>query len=337
MNLFKWISNAYQYGGIYEVMRKAVFWAIYKVSNIRTIRYVKGAEKEYGIYTGEAREPKVIVSLTSFPKRFGLIGLTLKSLILQNVKPDKIIVYFANDTKPEDLTVEMREYEKYGVEYRFDSEKNLKSHTKYYYAMQDFPEAIIVTADDDKVYPKNWLKSLLGSYQKYPDAISARRVHLMRLDENGNLAPYNHWIDQYRGLLEPSVALFQTGVGGCLYPPHCLDERTFDAAAIVNLCLNADDVWLKFMAHLHHTKVVWVKNWEVAVAGTANDSIDALSAENVTKGKNDIFIQNLIKAYNIDPRSFFTWGGVTHTTPDRVIVIILLPYILSDSGRAKGV
>ena len=309
MKLFKTLSNAYQYGGIREVIRKAVFWTVYKASNLRTIGYVKRAEKEFGIYAGETRAPKVIVSLTSFSKRFGQIGLTLKSLIIQSVKPDKIIVYFANDTKPEDLTDEMREYKKYGVEYRFDSEKNLKSHTKYYYAMQDFPEAIIVTADDDKVYPKNWLSSLLESYHRYPDAISARRVHLMSLDENGNLAPYNSWIDQYRGMLQPSDALFQTGVGGCLYPPHCLDERAFDASAIVELCLNADDVWLKFMAHLHHTKVVWVKNWEVATADTANVSINALSAENVAEGKNDIYIQNLITAYNIDPHSFFKGGG----------------------------
>lgn len=38
-----------------------------------------------------SRQQKIIVSLTSYPKRFRYLHLTVKSLLLQTVKPDKII------------------------------------------------------------------------------------------------------------------------------------------------------------------------------------------------------------------------------------------------------
>ena len=47
---------------------------------------------------------------------------------------------------------------KNGLEIRFV--KDIGSYTKAIYAFKEFSESIIVTADDDIFYPKDWLKKL---------------------------------------------------------------------------------------------------------------------------------------------------------------------------------
>ena len=46
---------------------------------------------------GRSRE--LIVSLTSYPKRFSTLHLTLKSLLTQSVRPDRVILWLAEADK----------------------------------------------------------------------------------------------------------------------------------------------------------------------------------------------------------------------------------------------
>lgn len=303
MNIISRFKNAYDSGGFKEIVRKSFFHYVYRFNNVITSRRVNSAPLQYGLNKNE-RDVRVIVSLTSFPKRFPTLHLCLKSLLLQDIKPDKIIVYFGSDAREEDLTHEMIELKEYGVEYRFDRNRNLRAHKKYFYAMQEFPDDIIVTADDDLYYPKDWLSSLLRSYNEYPNAISARRVHLMKKGENG-LEKYNKWEDQTRKIRRPSNALFATGGSGKLYPPHCLIEKTFDEKAIMELCFEADDVWLKCMEMLSGMPVVWTKNLEVDQIGVERKQKEALSNENVDQGLNDQLLNNVMKRYGIPSDTFF--------------------------------
>jgi hypothetical protein len=247
----------------------------------------------------------VVVSLTTYPKRFEDMELCLRSLTLQKEKPDRIIVYLGSDAKDVELPTEIKKYKELGIEFRIDENHNYRSHKKYYYAMQEFPDAVIVTADDDIIYPKNWLHSLLDSYRKYPNAISARRVHLMRLDDNGKLCPYNMFFDQYRKVKVPSFALIATGNAGILYPPHCLDQQVFDSKAFMECCFEGDDIWLKCMSLIKGTKVVWVPNWEVDLPEVEQAGKTALSNQNVWENKNDQYLKNMMDQYGIEPQDFF--------------------------------
>lgn len=304
MNILKRIINAYKSGGVKEIIRKTAFHYVYRFNNRITKMKVDNATLEYGLYESDERQRKIIISLTSFPSRFKGIHICLKSLLLQSIKPDKIIVYLGCDSSEEMLTNEMKELMKYGIEYRFDYELNLLAHKKYFYAMQEYPNDIIVTADDDLYYPNNWLESLIKSYQKYPDAISARRVHLMKI-EKGIICNYNSWEDQCRRKREPSFDLFGTGGSGKLYPPGCLKKCTFDVDAIIKLSLTADDVWLKCMEVLSGVKVVWVKSNEVDQISVENKQEIALSNKNVDLCQNDILLKNVMNAYGIESQDFF--------------------------------
>ena len=302
LNIVKRIKNTISYGGIQEVIRKAFFLMIYNCAAFFTVQNIKRKKIENGLNRNK-RDTLIVVSLTSFPPRFPYIGLCLKSLVMQKVKPDKIIVYLGCDTKKEQLTKEMLEFQKYGVEFRFDEKLNLMPHKKYFYAMQEYPDAIIVTADDDVVYPTNWLKELYASYKNYPDAISARRVHYIQIKDD-SLLPYDHWKDQCRNHLKPSMRLIATGNAGVLYPPHCFDNEAFNVDAINELCLRTDDLWLKCMEIRNHKPVVWVKNWKVKPATIDRENNSKLQDENIFTGNNDLILKKIMSKYLLSAKDF---------------------------------
>lgn len=257
---------------------------------------VKNAKLAYGLNQDEERKNKIILSLTTYNKRYEFICLTLKSLLLQTKKPDKIIVWLDADIPENEITEEMRAFKKYGIEYRHTN-FNLKPHTKYYYAMQEFPNDIIITVDDDIIYPPNMIDELMSAYKKYPNTICARRVHLMTFDASGNLKNYNDWNYEYRHLKTPSYLLCATGVGGVLYPPHILPKEAFNINNIKKYCLTADDIWLKVMETKNKVKVVWAENHLVLPPFAKHSQKLGLNKKNVILNENDIFICNLQKEY----------------------------------------
>ena len=283
----------------HKILRKIkkILYAPYK---LRIKKYCMRADFQYGLNTFP-RQKRIIVSLTSFPPRFGTLPLCLKSLCLQTIKPDKILVYLGTDTTT--IPHELLDLEKYGIEF-IKTDDNLMPHKKYFYAMQSFPDDIIITVDDDCIYSKNLVKSLLKAHKKYPRCVAAVRVHKMAYSHGHTLLSYNNWINNYTTCRKPSYTLFATGVGGVLYPPGSLPKETFDAGTIKRYCLKADDIWLKFMQLLNRTKVVSAplalfyspEPYEIN-----ETQFIALNKSNVAKMKNDAFISALKDLYCFDP------------------------------------
>jgi hypothetical protein len=283
---------------------KSIFYRLYRKSVYAVRRNEVMNVKICNPINTEHRDKKIIVSLTSYPARFYCIHIALKSIMTQTVKPDKIIVWLDEDVSRNDFTDKMLELEQYGVEYR-NAMGDLKPHKKYIHAMKEFPEDIIITVDDDLIYARDVIESLIKTHEKYPNAVCARRVHKITKDINGEIAPYNDWIGEYNDCREPSNILVATGVGGVLYPPHCLDERAFDEDNIIRLSLKADDIWLKFMEILAKTKVVYAPSKVPMPQLIEKEQASSLRSENVGQSMNDIYFKKLMEYYNIDKEQFW--------------------------------
>ena len=189
---------------------------------------------------------RLIVSLTSYPERFGSLHLTIKSLLDQTVRPDRVILWI-DRTAGAVLPQAVRNLE--GDLFSVKVTEDVRSFTKIVPTLLAYPDAFIVTADDDIYYPDFWLKRLTDAFDSLRPTIVYHRGHRIRRGADGRLAPYASWERRVKDQesLSPGVDVFPTGVGGVLYPPASLPEQTTDLALIKRLSPTCDDSWLYFM------------------------------------------------------------------------------------------
>lgn len=241
---------------------------------------------------------KIIVSFTSFPKRIQYVHKVLDCIIRQTVMPDKILLYLSSRQFEDYIEFpNFSSYEEYGFEIRWN-EEDLGPHKKYYYAMQEYPDDIIITIDDDIYYKDTMIETLLLFHKKIPQAVIGRRAHQITCTEDGLIAPYDEWYSgckRYIGI--PRMDLIVTGCGGILYPPNCFDKEVFNKEVFMKLCKSADDLWLKVMELYSGIPVVLAeKTFEDAIVEECMES--ALFLGDNAHGGNDIQLHNLVLRYN---------------------------------------
>lgn len=273
------------------------------LQNIRSWKFFREAMKlnRNGLNTEEVREKRIIVSLTSYPARINKVPATIGSLLRQTVKPDKIVLWLGIEKFPEKRLPEIYdEIRRCGVDIEF--RQDLKSHTKYFYAIQEFSEDIIITVDDDLIYHNTMVEELYKSYVKYPNCISALRVHKMRFASDGSLMPYMSWIYEYNSEIgSKSHRYFATGTGGVLYPPHSLHKEATNLMVIKERCHNHDDLWLKVMEVMNGTKVVIAADSKLASSKDIliNDTQRTGQwHENVVEGGNEVQTASVLDYYS---------------------------------------
>lgn len=227
---------------------------LYNGINKEKISYQIERFKENGISTTK-RTPQIIVSLTSYPERMYELHYCLYSLLTQSLKPDKVILWLAEEEFPDrekDLPQKVLDFIHNGLEIKWC--KNIKSYKKLIPALQEFPEAIIVTADDDVFYPSDWLEKLYNSYLQNPENIHCHRAHIITFDKKGSILPYQNWNFCIKDS-NPSYKNFFTGVGGVLYPPGSFFEDINKEDLFLKLASNADDIWFWAMLVLNNKKI----------------------------------------------------------------------------------
>ena len=246
--------------------------------------------------TSEPRQPPLIVSLASYPKRFGSVFLAIESLLNQTFQPDKIILWLAEkEVEQSPLPLNLTKLKSRGLEIRIVKE-NITSYNKLIFAVEQFPQSLIVTCDDDVMYPKWFLQNLYRSYQQHPDCISAYRCRLMRKTSARQLAPYNDW--QFATNKRACYELFHTGNGGVLFPPGALNEK-ISHRIFRQLCPTADDVWFKAMGLLNRTKTVMVKDKSIdfpltSITGSQQNALWKVNVE-----KNDEQIKKVFDHFDL--------------------------------------
>ena len=249
----------------YKKINSNIIWVsgvdLYKpVSNKSPEYYIKTLSKI--IKTKAEIKPgnvQTIISLTSFPARINNIHIVIKSLLKQSVKPDKIVLYLSEQEFPKkEIPTNLQNLIGPIFEIKFVKE-NYKSYNKLIYAIKDFPNSNIVTVDDDILYPKNLLSTLLKEHKKNPKTICAHRIRKINI-QNEVIMPYRTWkLSEKRSLfskpLNPDFKNFFCGVGGVLYPPRSLHPDVLNCDKFLKLCAHQDDVWFWAMAVKNNYKI----------------------------------------------------------------------------------
>jgi protein O-GlcNAc transferase len=239
---------------------------------------------------------ELIVSLTSYPKRFNVLPITIQSLLNQTVKPDRIILWLY-EKDFEYLPTSVSNLERFGLQILLIKD-DWKSYKKIIPTLENFPNSYIITCDDDVLYRPTLIEELVDFYQRV-GGIVAQRAHIIQFESNGELAPYLNWLDKtpVRDFYETrSPLIFPTGAGGVLYPPNCFHDNVIDIAKALELCPTADDVWLYFMAS--HNNSTFSLIGDRSIINLNQDPEDSLWAIN-SQGANDRQIKNMIDEFGM--------------------------------------
>lgn len=284
------INNHYVEVGAWYILRF--------ILNVIAPFYFKMVKQKPQKSCTEYTDSEVILSLTTFPARIDKLHLVLETIFRQSVKPTKMILWLASDQFPDrdKVDVILDKYINMGLEIKYCDD--LRAHKKYFYSMKNNPGAIVITVDDDIFLPSNLVESLLISYKKYPDCISCRRAHYMKI-KGGAPLPYSKWEMRAKGHKGPDLLLCPTGCAGCLYPPGSLSDHVFDKEVLKEKCFYADDIWLKCMAYLNGTKAVLTDVNTPECIDLIGENKTGLAKVNVLSNKNDEQMVNVSNYYGI--------------------------------------
>jgi len=205
-----------------------------------------------------SQQKQVIVSLTSFPPAIMYAERAVQSILEGTILPDKIILYLTFSQFPEGkIPDELQELATKNSIFEIRNyDEDIRSYRKLIPALKDFPDAIIVTVDDDVWYDKNMLRDLLHLHQQVPDVVIANRAKQIKMN-----APYRQW-KKYRWYnfltkkLHISFKNIQTGVGGVLYPPHALKPEMINTDVFRDIAPTTDDIWFWAAAVANGTKIL---------------------------------------------------------------------------------
>lgn len=116
---------------------------------------------------------QIIISLTTYSRRFNNIPAVLDSIYGQTLLPDKVVLNLAIDeTIPETV-------QSYISDHHIEVNRvpDTKVYKKLIPTLRKYPNDCIITIDDDFLYPENMIEDFMNIHEKYPhNPISGNRI-----------------------------------------------------------------------------------------------------------------------------------------------------------------
>ena len=245
-----------------------------------------------------------IISLTSIPSRMHTVHVVIESLLTQKYKPEHVILWLSefdrNGNKIFDrdqLPTLLKKQMKRGLLVNFCDD--IRSYRKLLPSMKQYPNSHIVTADDDIIYPSDWLARLVSVHEKHPECVVCYRGVKITFDQNKKLSPYLNW-PEFTNKYQPSFDLFPQGGEGTIYPVGTFNQNAFDKDVFLKICLTADDVWFKAMSLHNNVKCVKITEYHndfLRVRDSQGEN--TLHHVNNILGQNDIQINDVFAKYSL--------------------------------------
>jgi hypothetical protein len=112
--------------------------------------------------------------------------------------------------------------------------------------MKAFPNAAVITVDDDMFYHRCIVQRLVESYEQNKTVIHCHHARVIPIDLDGRFIPIGvlGWALFSAGKCMPKASplLFAEGIGAVLYPPGVLNHRMFYGKVFQALCPFHDDL-----------------------------------------------------------------------------------------------
>lgn len=256
--------------------------------------------QESGVTPIQHTDTELVVSLTTHHRRIFEVYLAIESIMHGSIKPNRIILWLSDEYKGSILPQTLLNQKKRGLDIRYT--KDIGPYTKLIPALKVFPEACIVSIDDDIIYPYDTIEMLLNAHKVHPNCICANRILNVELNSNGYPTALSTWqelIDKKR----VSSRNFFEGVGGVLYPPRCFGEEVFNESTFTALCPTADDIWFNAMALLTNCPVIPANYHYPKFPLLINESVQDSALWQVNNSfdgsNNEVQFSSVVRRYNL--------------------------------------
>jgi hypothetical protein len=241
---------------------------------------------------------KVDISLTSISSRMDTVCATLRSLLAQDysdlqihlhLSPEPYLLDKGVPNPPEALLDLQRSA---AGRLQIYSCRNTGPYRKLLpYLKRNWGQSkLVVTADDDTVYPTNWLRSLITAYDQY-GCVIAYRGHHMQVS-GSQLTPYRSWMG--RAIEEnPSRLILPTGKDGILYDTAFFPINVLNVEDAMQMAPTADDLWFRWHLAMNGIQTYLINMDYKAETFTESDYETSLYLNFNRGGSNDVAIAAL--------------------------------------------
>lgn len=228
-----------------------------------------------------ARPERVVVSLTTIPARAKSLAPVLRSLIDQSEPADRILlalprVSLKGEPYPSSADLGLPD----GVEILLCDD--FGPATKFLPALDAEPDAVLIVVDDDVIYPRGFIETLLREHRLRPD--SALGFRGVRLRDGMPFAALDHVLTTGIAETAPVDVLF--GTWGYLLPPRVLGRAVHDFSGAPPAVRFVDDVWISGHLARAGVKRFVVRSAELPIETVASFR-DALTLGVNRSGEND--------------------------------------------------
>lgn len=277
------------------IYHKSIFtiFRVYIHAFVLLFRHKGVSEKIY--------ENLIVVSLTSYGERVKSVAITIESIMSGTMLPNKIVLWLGEEFRDKEIPKSLCRLKKKGLEIKYC--KDIRSYKKLIPSLNEYPDSIIITIDDDIIYGRNLLQNLYDSYKKDPKSIHANLVTKVLMNDNGEPQGYSKWPSIECGG-DKSLYNFFKGCGGTLYPPKSLNSEVFNEGVFLKECKYADDIWFWAMAILNDTPITKVSsNIKSEYQLIVNPEVQTIALTNINNAKdhcmNDIQLKAIDNRYKI--------------------------------------
>ena len=149
---------------------------------------------------------------------------------------------------------------------------------------------LVVTADDDTIYPRYWLSTLVEAYDTYGCVIAYRGPRIK--PQGGKLPPYRSWL--HNPLEEnPSTLILPTGKDGILYDTAFFPINVLNIEDAMRIAPTADDLWFRWHLSLNGIHTYLINLDYKAETFTETDYDSSLYLNFNRDGRNDVAVATL--------------------------------------------
>lgn len=270
------------------------FWYLF-ISWVENLLVARTSLKSAAL-NKDKREETIIASLTTYPARIETVDLAIRTIFMQSMRPDRVVLWLAEEQFPsKQLPPKLVLLQKQGLEVRFC--KDYRSHKKYFLALQEQKYSeVIITFDDDILYDPHTIERAVLKHRERPKALVVNQAMIPVINSDGSIAPYSMWSEANSKNYHHQILSPLTG-SGCLYPYSALTAKAFNWDIIERNAKSTDDLWIFFQCILAGTPIILSNQRSKIFTVVKGSQTSNLSQQNCVGDGNNQNLQNLMKIY----------------------------------------